>query len=297
MNVHKPTLVITGASGFVGSKLALTAVNLGFKVIGIDISESVYKTPPYESHKIDISKNDFSNLIPNNSTFVHLASISTDSGCRDNPQLALDVNYSGTLNAIKSANKAGSNHFIFASSEWVYPETEVAVDQTENDQLNLENLNSFYAISKLVGENIVRTQFKKSFTNLRFGIVYGPRSIPGSSLESLAFKVKNNEEIKVGSKFTARRFIYIDDLISGLIACSIVDENSIVNGPLNLAGNKLISLDEIVETTSVILGKKSIIMSESKPASIRNPISEKAKSILNWNPEVDLRKGIELCLK
>lgn len=294
MTVKSQVLVITGSSGFVGQKLANTANSMGFKVVGIDIKCDPNNS--WESHEVDISKNDFSDLIPKDSVVIHLASVSTDSACRNDPKLAIDINYIGTLNTIKCANQAGAKHLIFASSEWVYPERTMITEQSENDILNLENLQSFYAITKLVGESIVRTESIIPFTNLRFGIVYGPRQIPGSSLEALALKVHNNEDITVGSDLTARRFIYIDDLIDGILKCAILNTKEIPNKAVNLTGNKIISLREIIEVTNKLLGKKSQILTESKSPSIRNPLSNYAKTLLKWDPITPLEAGIQYCL-
>ena len=295
MKLDNP-IVITGVSGFVGKNLAETASALGFRVIGLDNSEFHQNKSEIEFHMVDVAKENFSHFIPNEAVVVHLASISTDTACKENPQLAIDVNYSGTLNAIKSANMANTSHFIFASSEWVYPEKTYSIDQIETDNLEIKDLDSFYAISKLVGESIVRTQAKIPFTNLRFGIVYGPRRKPGSSVESLALKIYNNEEITVGSKLTSRRFIYISDLISGIIACINLKKEFVINGPLNLAGNSLVSLEDLLTTTNLLLKKNNGIFSENKPPSVRNPVSTKAEKILTWNPDVNLSEGIENCL-
>ena len=114
MTTNSKTLVITGSSGFVGQSLAKKAILLGFKVIGIDIKTNVNKS--WESHELSITEEDFSYLIPEDSVVIHLASLSTDSACKNDPQLAINVNYVGTLNTIKCANQAGAKHLIFASS-------------------------------------------------------------------------------------------------------------------------------------------------------------------------------------
>ena len=294
MTINTKVLVITGSSGFVGQRLAATANSLGFKVIGIDIR--VDRNNSWESHVVNISEDDFSYLIPKDSVVVHLASLSTDSACRNDPRLAIEVNYIGTLNTIKCSNIAGVKQFIFASSEWVYPERVEIIAQSESDILSLGDLQSFYAITKLVGESLVRTESIIPFTNLRFGIVYGPRQVPGSSLEALALKVHNNEDITVGSDLTARRFIYIDDLIDGILKCAILNTKEISNKAVNLTGNKIISLREIIEVTNKLLGKKSQILTESKSPSIRNPLSNYAKTLLKWDPITPLEAGIQYCL-
>jgi UDP-glucose 4-epimerase len=294
MTSNSKVLFITGSSGFVGQRLANRANSLGFKVIGVDIK--VDPNNKWENHEVNILENDFSHLIPKDSIIIHLASLSTDSACRNNPQLAINVNYSGTLNTINCANKARAGHFIFASSEWVYPERTEFTEQFESDILSLEDLQSFYAITKLVGESIIRTESKIPFTNLRFGIVYGPREIPGSSLEALALKVYNDEEITVGSDLTARRFVFIDDLVDGILKCAILKTKEIPNKALNLTGNEIISLGEVVNITDKLLGKSTTVLTESKCPSIRNPLNDYGKRLLKWDPITPLSDGIQLCL-
>jgi len=294
MTINTKILVITGSSGFVGQRLAATANSMGFKVIGIDIKVDINNG--WETHIVNISEDDFSHLIPKDSVVIHLASLSTDLACRNDPRLAIEVNYIGTLNTIKCSNIAGAKQFIFASSEWVYPERTEIIAQSESDFLSLVDLQSFYAITKLVGESLVRTESKIPFTNLRFGIVYGPRHTPGSALEALALKVHYNEDITVGSELTARRFVYIDDLVNGILKCANLNIDEIPNKPVNLTGNEIISLGGIIKASNKLLDKKSLFSTELKLPSIRNPLNDYAKNLLKWDPSTSLETGIQYCL-
>ena len=288
------TLVITGSSGFVGENLAVAAHNLGFNVIGIDQRES----PRLKCQQfiIDLASEDISHLIPEGATIVHLASLSTDSSCRENPILAVDVNLKATTLLVDAANKARASQLIFASSEWVYPERKDPLGQLETDILSLTDLKSLYAISKLIGESLIRTTSGIPFSLLRFGIVYGPRAIPGSAAESLALKVLNNEKIQVGSANTARRFIYIDDLVEAIlkvVAFGAVSNDGI---PLNIAGSQLISLADVVTTTNNIYGKSIRIIDGGNSPSIRNPLIERAHNMIGWQPYTAFSEGILKCL-
>jgi nucleoside-diphosphate-sugar epimerase len=295
MNNHKQTLVITGSSGFVGEKLAIRAIAEGFDVIGIDIKQSM--NLDCKQLELDLTSQDFYHRIPEESTIIHLASLSTDSMCRENPILAIDTNLRATLLVLENAKKSKAAHFLFASSEWVYPEGPKVKKQRENDQLDLTNLNSLYALSKLFGESLIRSVSMSPYTILRFGIVYGPRKVPGSSAESLALKVYLGEEISVGSKKTARRFIFIDDLIAGILQTASKGPQLLNTKILNLAGSELVSLDQIVAVASEILGKSAEIIDGGKTASIRNPLIDETSKILGWSPKINIRQGLESCLK
>jgi nucleoside-diphosphate-sugar epimerase len=295
LNSKKQTLVITGSSGFVGEKLAIRAITEGFDVIAIDVKKSM--NLDCKQLELDLVSQNFYDKIPAESTIIHLASLSTDSMCRENPILAIDANLRATLLVLENAQKSNAKHFLFASSEWVYPERPEVTEQRENDRLDLADLNSLYAMTKLFGESLIRSASLIPYTILRFGIVYGPRKTPGSSAESIALKVYAGDEISVGSKKTARRFIFIDDLIAGILQSALKGPNLLHTKILNLAGSELVSLDNIVSAANEILGRSSVIIDGGKIASIRNPLIDETSKILEWSPKINIRRGLESCLK
>jgi nucleoside-diphosphate-sugar epimerase len=61
--------------------------------------------------------------------------------------------------------------------------------------------------------------------------------------------------------------------------------------------SSLVSLEEILETTKLLLKKNNTIGSENKTPSLRNPVSVKAEKLLGWVPETNLSEGIKNCLK
>jgi UDP-glucose 4-epimerase len=294
MKRRKQTLVITGSSGFVGQKLATRAIVEGFDVIGIDIKKST--NLDCQQLEIDLASQDFYDKIPAESTIIHLASLSTDSLCRENPALAIDANLRATLLVLENAKKSRAAHFLFASSEWVYPERSEVTDQRESDHLDLADLTSLYAMTKLFGESLIRSTSLVPYTILRFGIVYGPRKEPGSSAESIALKVYAGDEINVGSKDTARRFIFIEDLITGIVQSALKGPDLLNTKILNLAGSELVSLDQIVFAANEILDKSSKIIDGGKIASIRNPLIDETSRILGWSPQINIREGLHICL-
>ena len=294
MKVTNPTLVVTGSSGFVGEMLALIAIRAGYEVIGIDLKKS--EKLSCRQLELDLSSENFFDKIPANSAIIHLASLSTDGACRANPLLALDANLRATALILENAVKSNSSHFIFASSEWVYPELAEVIAQSEKDELKLTSLNSLYAMTKLFGESLIRVDSKIPHTILRFGIVYGPRFPPGSAAESIAWKINLNEEVKIGSKKTARRFIHVYDLINGIIKCIEIGPSLLNQKIMNLSGAELVSLDDVAEASNQILKKSTQIIETGGITSIRNPSNSLAYELLDWKPQIDLKAGLLECL-
>ena len=246
--------------------------------------------------ELDLSKESFFQIIPENSVIIHLASLSTDGACKANPLVAIDANLRATALLLDNAIKSKVAHLVFASSEWVYPELPTVIAQSEKDELKLTSLNSLYAMTKLFGESLIRVDSKIPYTILRFGIVYGPRFPPGSAAESIAWKVYSDVEVKIGSKNTSRRFIYIDDLVSGILNCIETGPSFLNHKIINISGSELISLDNLVNTSNEILKKSVQINENSETPSIRNPVIDSALELLDWKPKIDLKSGLLECL-
>lgn len=289
------TIVVTGSESFIGSELKNTLASSDVELVGID---SIDAGRPGQ-HAIDIRDPNVADVIPEGAdALIHLAAISRDRDCRENTGLAFDVNVNGTLNLMQAARAKGVKQFIFASSEWVYggggsPD---AV-QSEDDPIDITKMQSEYAMTKIVGEQLLRLAAERDFcpvTVLRFGIVYGPRPKPMSAVEGLLREVAELDVVPInGSASSARRFIYVEDIASG-IAASIGQTGFEV---FNLSGDTLVSLRDVYEAACELHGRKPEL-TESDPSAItlRNPDNSKAKSKLDWAPKIDIAAGLQKLL-
>ena len=199
----------------------------------------------------------------------------------------------GTLNLINSALKKNVKQFIFASSEWVYNDFKMDEEQDETSLININKHTSEYALSKLVSEANLRQQYERGFnsvTILRFGIIYGSRKNNWSAVESIFNTVKNNDEVIVGSLKNGRRFIHVSDISDGIIKAIGLKGFNVIN----LSGEEIITMYDIIETSQKILGKTvKIIENNASTINIRNPSNNKAKTLLNWKPKILFNQGLK----
>lgn len=288
-------IVITGSESFVGKELIKQLRNKNFEIIGLD---SINVQPAYyEFHQIDIRNAQVHEVIPEEAdVLIHLAALSRDPDCRGKPYECFDINVMGTLNLMNAATRKKVKQFIFASSEWVYDEFKEKETKDEEAFVNIANHHSEYALSKLVSESNLRQKYEQGFcpvTILRFGIIYGPRKQNWSAVESMLSMVKNQSEVKVGSLKNGRRFIHVTDIAKGIEKAIGLNGFNI----LNLSGNRLITMKDIIETSQTILNK-SVKVTETNPSQInvRNPSNDRAKKMLNWNPDIDLEAGLKTVL-
>ena len=150
------TIVITGSESFIGSELRRLFDARKIDFIRIDSTAS----DDSPCTQIDIRSPRVAEAIPRDAdALVHLAAISRDSDCREDPNLAFDVNVQGTLNLIRAARERGVRQFIFASSEWVYGQVKNDEVQTEDQPIDITRISSEYALTKIVGEQCLRQAF------------------------------------------------------------------------------------------------------------------------------------------
>ena len=282
-----PNLFITGAESFVGKRLVKHCKDKKISYSGVDVVAS----EDSNISKIDICDVDLSEMIPFDSVVIHLAAISRDPDCAKNPNLANKINVEGTLNVLRSAKVKDCRQLIFASSEWVYGQVSNDSEQQESDEIQIQRLDSIYAITKAVGEHYLRLLREDlAVTILRFGIIYGPRPSNWSAVESLFDSVKNKEEVVVGSLKAGRRFIHVDDICAGILAAVGQTDFEI----FNISSDSTVTLGQVIDESMRIHGTTPRV-AESSPEkiSLRNPSNLKAKQRLNWSPLVSLSDGLK----
>ena len=283
-------IFITGGESFVGSHLWKMVEAAGHEVGGIDVIPSRLAG----CRRMDLRDAALADAIPEGATVIHLAAVSTDPACRADPLGAFDVNIGGTINVARAARARNCQQFIFASTEWVYGDVANEGVQLEDDPIDVTRIPSAYAFSKVAGERILAFSGLQNVTVLRFGIIYGPREKNWSAVESLVDSVRQGKDVSVGSLKTSRRFIDVDDLCRGIMA-SFGQQGFQI---FNLAGDRLVSLGDVLEAAQAALGRR-VTITEKQPASssVRNAESDKAERMLGWRPQTRLADGVRRFLE
>lgn len=287
---------VTGSESFVGRELIKQCLGEGIEVSGCDVTNK--KSQDYDFHQADIRSKELLDFIPEGlDAVIHLAAIARDKDCKANPVLCYDVNLSGTINVADSARAKNARQIIFASTEWVYGPFEPGETKNEDTEIDPTILDSDYAFSKMLCEIVLKERFKISSiptTILRFGIIYGPRLPAGSAADSLFIDVATKDEIKVNCLKTGRHFVHVSDIASGIVkSFGLPGFNTI-----NLVGDHLITLGEVIETSKKILGRNPKVI-EVNPSNVneRRLENPRAKELLSWSPEIDIETGLKSLLK
>ena len=219
-NINKFVL-ITGAAGFIGSMVAKSFLDKGFKVLSIDnFSTGLRSNIP---NGVDLIEGDVGdeNIIKELLNYeidgiIHIAGQSSGQISFENPVYDFKTNALSTLLLLKYAVAAGVKKFLYASSMSVYGNL-THLPARENSITVPE---SIYAVGKLASEQYLRIFSQKGIqtTALRLFNVYGP----GQNLSNLkqemvsvylAQVLYSKEVIVTGAKDRYRDFVYIDDVV------------------------------------------------------------------------------------
>jgi len=309
------TILITGASGFVGSAVLATAFQRQMKVRPVfrtAASEKVFSCGKYDSIIVStlVADTDWSAAVAKIDVVIHCAAHLH--AMRDeevDPLMAFRaVNVAGTLNLAFQAARAGVKRFIFVSSVKVNGEsTELGLAYTPND---VPAPKDAYGASKAEAEAGLRLLSEETgmeIVIIRPPLVYGP-GVKGN-FSSLLNWVTRGLPLPLGAVTTnCRSLVGLDNLVSLILACidhpkaanqtflvsdgedlSTADLLRRIRVALNLPFHLLPVPVYIIKNTLRLLGKR--VIAERLLGSLRVDIS-KTYTLLNWKPSVSVDEGL-----
>jgi UDP-glucose 4-epimerase len=301
------TIIVTGASGFIGSHLVDSLLMKGHKVIGIDnmrtgrkenLSEAM-KSDKFRLLEADVRDTNLEEMIAENiDTIFHLAAISSVKESVENPIFVNDVNVNGTVNVLETARKLNAKRFVFSSSAAVYGNPE---DMPIRETCSFTALNP-YAASKIAGEMYINS-YSKSYgldaTILRYFNVYGPRQAYSEYSGVISIFVNQalvGDSIKIeGNGEQTRSFIHVTDVVR---ATRLAGElKSAIGATINVSGPNLVSILQLARILKESIDgcQSEIVHVEPRIGDIKDSIGniEKAQKLLGFSPEVPLERGLK----
>ena len=289
---------ITGASGFIGSHVAEALTWAGHQPVAIDLRPP--HDPSIEYRQASILDNArLTESVSDLDALFHLAAVADVNDVVSDPAASMQLNVTGTLNALEAARRSGLRRFVLASTVWVYSSVPNSAGDIvdESEFMDLAASRHIYTSSKIAAEMLCHDYWnmhKLPFTILRYGIPYGPRMRLSLVVPVFVRKALRGEALTVsGDGSQHRKFVYVQDLARGhALALSDTAENQ----TYNLDGNEKITILRIAETVLQLTGSDRPI--EFMPAragdySGKDVSSAKASRELGWTPEVDFEEGMK----
>jgi UDP-glucuronate 4-epimerase len=227
-------ILVTGAAGFIGSKLSERLLARGDEVLGYDNLNDYYdprlkearlaRLTPHANFRFqrasledrDEIEQAFAGFKPQ-----RVVNLAAQAGVRyslENPQAYIDSNIVGFMNILEACRHHGVENLVYASSSSVYGANRKLPFAVED---SVDHPVSMYAATKKANELMAHTYshlFGLPTTGLRFFTVYGPWGRPDMALFLFTKKILAGEPIDVFNHgHHTRDFTYIDDIVEGVI--------------------------------------------------------------------------------
>ena len=297
------TCLVTGGSGFLGSHLCDHLIAKGHRVICVDNLETgnlnnishIKDGDHFRFVQADITGH---YEIDEPLDFVyHMASPASPIDYARLPLHTLKVGAYGTHNTLGLA-KAKRARFLLASTSEVYGDPEVH-PQKESYWGNVNPIGprGVYDEAKRYAEAMTMAYLRQQGVDtgiVRIFNTYGPRMRPhdGRAIPTFLRQALSEKPVTVfGDGSQTRSFCYVDDLVRGLIALT----ESGVHEPVNIGNPNEMSLLEMAKTVIELTESRSEIVFEALPVDdpkVRQPDISRAKDLLGWEPQVELREGL-----
>ena len=314
-------ILITGGTGFIGSRLALTCISEGYKVrvLGQENTEAEKENNKLiQKQGIEVilgsmlEQDSINNATKNIDIIFHLAAAQHEMNIPD--QRFWDVNVTGTKNLLEAAISSNVKRFVYGSTIGVYGLMNGIIDEKTTCKPT-----NIYGKTKLEAEKLVLSFNSKLPTvAVRIPETYGPSD---RRLLKLFKGIKKNMFFIIGNGKNLHHLVYVEDLINGFFLAATKDEA--LGNVFLFGGPKPITTNEMTKTIADSLGVKipklripltpmlltaTLMELTLRPLGIQPPLhrrrmdffvktfslsTDKAKKLLGFNPIFDFRKGVD----
>jgi nucleoside-diphosphate-sugar epimerase len=221
------TLVVTGGTGAIGSRLVRRLLDEGAeRVLVVDDLSSGYRWLLPDDARVQFVEQDVARLADGcprieSPIVFHLAAFFANQNSIDHPLDDLHTNGEGTLAALLWARKNQVRAFVYASAGCSIAGHGIDAPIREDMPVSL-HLDTPYQITKALGE-FYCNYFQASFPTVRcrFFNSYGPGEVPGAYrnvIPNFIWRALHDEPLIItGTGEEARDFIFVDDLVDGLV--------------------------------------------------------------------------------
>jgi len=296
-------VLVTGGAGFIGSHLCDRFLQEGHEVICLDnlITGSTDNIAHLAGHpRFSFVKHDVTHYIfveGKIDAILHFASPASPVDYLQFPIQTLKVGSLGTHKALGLAKEKKAK-FLLASTSEVYGNPLVHPQREDYwGNVNPIGPRGVYDEAKRFAEAMAMAYHRYHGVDTRIARIfntYGPRMRlnDGRVVPNFIHQALRGEDLTIyGDGFQTRSFCYIEDLVEGIIRLLFSREIE----PINLGNPGEYSILDFAQVILQATGSQSRIVYRPLPTDdprVRKPDISRARTVLGWNPKVELKEGI-----
>lgn len=296
-------ILVTGGAGFLGSHLCELLLASGHEVLCVDNYFTGNKgniLPLLENPRFELMRHDVTfPLYVEVDEIYNLACPASPIHYQHDPVQTTKTSVHGAINMLGLAKRVGAK-ILQASTSEVYGDPSVH-PQTEDywGNVNPIGIRSCYDEGKRCAETLFfdyHRQHDLRIKVMRIFNTYGPRMHPddGRVVSNFIVQALKGESITIyGDGSQTRSFCYVDDLVRGMVL--LMNSGDEVTGPINIGNPNEFTILQLAETVKEMVGSSSEIILQELPSDDpkqRQPNIDVAKSVLNWEPTIELEQGL-----
>lgn len=300
------TIIVTGGAGFLGSHLCEYLINKGEKVICIDNLftgnlknlENIKDHPNFEFVNHDIIEPIFFEDEKIDQIY-NLACPASPIQYQINPVRTIKANTIGVINVLGIAKKHGARICQASTSEVYGDPLEHPQKESYRGNVNTIGERACYDEGKRVAETLFFDYHREHGVEIRVARIfntYGPRMYEndGRVVSNFIVQSLKNDPITIyGTGEQTRSFCFVDDLIEAIYRLMNKED---FTGPINIGNPGEFTMLELANMVMKMTASKSEIVFKELPQDDpqkRRPDISLAKEVLDWEPKVDLKTGLE----
>jgi UDP-glucuronate decarboxylase len=297
-------ILVTGGAGFLGSHLCDRLVKEGHHVLCVDnyFTGSKKNIEHLLDHKnFEVMRQDVCfPLYVEVDEIYNLACPASPYYYQWDPIQTMKTSVIGSYNLLGLAKRTGAK-ILQASTSEVYGDPKVHPQSEEYwGNVNPIGIRSCYDEGKRAAETLFMDYYRVHEVKakiVRIFNTYGPRMAEndGRVVSNFIVQALKGQDITIyGDGMQTRSFCYVDDLLDGMMAMmNHADEMYI--GPVNIGNPGEFTMWELAHKVIELTGSPSKILQQSLPQDDpkqRRPDITEAKSMLKWEPKIDLEQGL-----
>ncbi len=304
---------VAGAGGFIGGHLVNRLIDLGAKIVAVDIKplEMWFQIfDEVENHSLDLKRmENCENILLDSDYVFNMACNMGGMGFIENNKAECMLSVLINTNLLICSKRINVKKFFFSSSACVYnadKQNNSFIDGLKEGDAYPALPEDGYGWEKLFSERMCRHFFEDFNLNIaiaRYHNVYGPLGTYDGGREKapaalcrkfLNIKKGLDKELEIwGDGEQTRSFLYIDDCIEGTLRLF----SSEYVQPLNIGSEEQVSINQMADILQNISGLNNIsrkyLLDMPKGVRGRSSNNEELQKQLNWNYSISLKEGLE----